>query len=55
MQNIPATVKTTFGPDHLFDAINTLWQVASKRPYNLVINDPISKKPLVNVELPAAG
>lgn len=52
MQALPATVKTTFGPDHLFDAINTLWQVEGKRPYNLKIEDPATKKLLVDIELP---
>ena len=52
MQALPATVKTTFGPDHLFDAINTLWQAQGKRPYNLKIEDPTTKKLLVDIELP---
>src|SRR3990172_5472124 len=50
MQALPATVKTTFSPDHLFDAVNTLWQADGKRPYNLKIEDPTTKKSLVDIE-----
>ncbi len=50
---LPSTPKATFTPVHFFDAINKLWQVDGKRPYNLKIEDPISKSILVDIELPA--
>jgi DGQHR domain-containing protein len=52
MQAIPGQVKATFRPDHLFDAINSLWQANGKRPYNLKIGDPNSDAVLVDLELP---
>jgi DGQHR domain-containing protein len=51
IQAVPATVKTYFRPEHLFDAVNTLWQQGGKRPYNFVIKHPVSGDTLVDIEL----
>ena len=52
MTALPSTPKATFRPIHLFDAINELWQAQGVRPYTLKIEDPLTKSPLVEIELP---
>ena len=51
MRSIPATVKTFFRPENLFDAINSLWQQNGKRPFNWQILDTQTQVPLVDLEL----
>ena len=50
MQAIPSTPKSTFRPEHFFDAIKDLWAANGVRPYPMVIRDP-SGAELVNLEL----
>ncbi|MBA7640523.1 hypothetical protein ES703_48190 [subsurface metagenome] len=50
LQAIPSTPKSTFRPEHFFDAIRDLWEVNGKRPYTLTIKDPAGAD-LVNLEL----
>jgi len=51
---LPSTPKATFRPEHLFDAINDLWQVQGRRPYSFKIVDPGTKIALVEIELPSS-
>jgi len=52
MLTVPATVKTYFRPEHLFDAINALWDQNGSRPYKFRIPNPIdTKETLVDLEL----
>ena len=50
LQAIPSTPKSTFRPEHFFDAIRDLWEINGKRPYTLTIRDP-GGADLVNLEL----
>ena len=50
MQAIPSTPKSTFRPEHFFDAIRDLWATEGARPYSMVIRDP-SGAELVNLQL----
>lgn len=52
MLPIPATVKTYFRPENLFDALNDLWQQNGARPFKWVIREPQTQTTLVEVELP---
>jgi len=51
MLQIPSTPKATFRPEHLFDAINALWQANGERPYTLRIDDPATKTEIIHLEL----
>ena len=51
MLSIPSTPKSTFRPEHLFDAINELWQANGKRPFTLKIKDPAAAGELVHLDL----
>jgi len=50
MQAIPSTPKSTFRPEHFFDAIKDLWATNGARPYSMIIRDP-SGAELINLEL----
>ncbi len=50
LQAIPSTPKSTFRPEHFFDAIRDLWEADGARPYTLVMRDPAGAE-LVNLEL----
>jgi len=50
MQAIPSTPKSTFRPEHFFDAIKDLWAANGARPYSMIISDP-SGAELVNLQL----
>jgi DGQHR domain-containing protein len=52
MLGVPATVKTHFRPEHLFDAVNGLWGENGKRPCMFRIPNPLEpKEALVDLEL----
>jgi len=52
MLAVPATVKTHFRPEHLFDAVNDLWAKNGKRPCTFRIPNPLEpKEALVDLEL----
>lgn len=52
MLTVPATVKTHFRPEHLFDAVNELWGENGKRPCKFRIPNPLEPKDaLVDLEL----
>jgi len=51
MMNVPETVKTYFGSQHLFDSINTLWEQNGKRPYTWHITEPQSQHVLAELLL----
>lgn len=50
IQAIPSTPKSTFRPEHFFDAIKDLWAADGARPYSMIIRDP-SGAELVNLML----
>lgn len=54
MQAIPAAPKSTIRPEHLFDAVNDLWQRGGQRPATFKIADPVSGTTLVEIELHSA-
>ena len=52
MLMVPATVKTHFRPEHLFDAVNELWGQNGKRPCKFRIPNPLEpKEALLDLEL----
>jgi len=52
MVAVPATVKTYFRPEHLFDAVNALWAESGRRPYKYRIPNPaVPTEALVDLEL----
>lgn len=50
LQAIPSTPKSTFRPEHFFDAIKNLWNTKGLRPYTLIISDPAGAE-LIKLEL----
>lgn len=52
MLTVPATVKTYFRPEHLFDAVNDLWGQKGDRPCKFRVANPLEpKEALVDLEL----
>lgn len=51
MQAVPAAPKSTIRPEHIFDAVNDLWQKDGARPATFKIVDPMSGTALVDLEL----